>query len=47
MTSTNPIPHAARCSRPTPILRTAWDGRPEIFCPACGRSAVAPDRRLR
>jgi hypothetical protein len=45
MTSTALIPHASRCSRPTPILRTSWDGNPEISCPACGRSATASDSR--
>lgn len=45
MTSTSLIPHAARCSRPVPILRTSWDGNPEIFCPACGRAAAAGGSR--
>lgn len=37
------IPHAARCSRPTPTYRAAWNGTAEVHCPACGRTAPAPD----
>lgn len=32
--------HAPMCRRKNaPILQHAWGGRPEVFCPDCGRSA--------
>lgn len=34
------IQHAARCSRPTPTIRTSWSGTPERFCPGCGRAVA-------
>ncbi len=39
------IPHATRCSRPAPVLRQSWAGRPETWCPSCGRYAPAPNAR--
>lgn len=41
--TTNTIPHAARCSRPTPTLRLSWQGEPEVWCSACGRYAPASE----
>jgi len=35
------IPHARQCRRPTPRMRQAWDGRPELWCPSCGRAHLA------
>jgi hypothetical protein len=39
------IPHAARCSRPSPMLRTSWRGEPEAWCPSCGRAGVADGKQ--
>lgn len=44
-TSRPTIPHAARCTRPTPVLRLSWAGTPETWCPSCGRYAPADDTR--
>lgn len=41
------IPHAARCTRPAPLLRLSWAGAPEAWCPSCGRATPAPDTRER
>lgn len=46
MTAPAPIPHASRCTRPTPVLRLSWAGRPQVFCGACGRYADLPDPDL-
>lgn len=36
------LDHAPSCRRKAaPILRHTWGGRPEVFCPDCGRSAPA------
>lgn len=40
------LDHAAQCKRRRPpILRLAWGGTPEAWCPDCGRTAPAPDTR--
>lgn len=33
-----PFPHSKVCSRPALVQRTSWDGRPQAWCPSCGRS---------
>lgn len=44
-TDARPLTHAPTCSRPAPILRLSWAGRPEQACRECGRYAPAGDQR--
>lgn len=41
----DPIVHHERCSRPAPLLRRSWDGKPEWWCSACGRFAAATETK--
>lgn len=40
------LEHARMCQRRgVPMLRAAWDGSPQYWCPSCGKYADALDQR--
>jgi hypothetical protein len=41
------LAHPPTCRRPAPVLRLSWAGRPEAWCPGCGRYAPADDTRTK
>ena len=41
------IDHHRTCPQPEPFRRIDWRGRPELFCPTCGRTALVEDPVVR
>lgn len=41
------LEHEGSCPQPEPFRRQGPDGRPELFCPTCGRTSLAEGQVVR